>query len=368
MSSPETDTLTAEPYSRSSDTNDSSALRITRAEETKFQRVLHLKAISIAAVAFLGYLLLILGPYGYWSILLGAFLIVNGLLAAATGVMHDANHHAFSSSRSVNSMASYVADILGASSWLWRFQHNMAHHRHTNVVGLDDDIEQMPFLRLTEEQKRYRYMRYQHFYAWFLYSFLTIKWLLVGDFLKIFQKDVSAAGSVFEIKKKHRAGVLVGKMSHVLWALVVPMLFHGWVSVLVVYAICSASVGAVLATVFQLAHCVDRAEIFQRTGAVSGHGGFEHQIRTTVNIRWKNRFSSMWAWWLLGGLDNQIEHHLAPRSPHTAYRSLSIAVREECRKRRLEYKEHDGLSGALKSHYRHLKNLANESMPASPAA
>jgi linoleoyl-CoA desaturase len=272
--------------------------------------------------------------------------------------MHDANHSAFSKRKVTNSVASCVADLLGASSWLWRFQHNLAHHRHTNVVGLDDDIEQMPFLRLTQEQPRRSYMRFQHIYAWVLYSFLTVKWLLVGDFMKIMKRESLAAGTSFKIQNHHRVAVVAGKLSHVAWALVLPLFFHGWASVLIVYAVCAASVGVVLATVFQLAHCVDRAEVMSLEHGLTGHRGFEHQVRTTVNIRWRNPVSRAWAWWLFGGLDRQIEHHLSPRSPHTSYKRLSSFVRAECDKRGLEYREHDGLFKALQSHYRHLRQMA----------
>jgi linoleoyl-CoA desaturase len=332
--------------------------RMSRSELVFYRRVLHIKALSIGLVFALGYALLLVGPSSWWSLLLGSFLVVNGSLAAATGVMHDANHSAFSKRKATNSVASCVADLLGASSWLWRFQHNLAHHRHTNVVGLDDDIEQMPFLRLTQEQPRRSYMRFQHIYAWVLYSFLTVKWLLVGDFMKIMKRESLAAGTSFKIQNHHRVAVVAGKLSHVAWALVLPLFFHGWASVLIVYAVCAASVGVVLATVFQLAHCVDRAEVMSLEHGLTGHRGFEHQVRTTVNIRWRNPVSRAWAWWLFGGLDRQIEHHLSPRSPHTSYKRLSSFVRAECDKRGLEYREHDGLFKALQSHYRHLRQMA----------
>lgn len=332
--------------------------RLSRAELDRFRKIIHLKALSILLVFAAGYLTLILGPGSFLSITVGSFLLVNGVLAAATGIMHDANHSAFSGKRGVNSAAACVADLLGASSWLWRFQHNLAHHRHTNVVGLDEDIEQMPFLRLTTTQPSRFYMRYQHVYAWFLYSFLTIKWLFVGDFLKISKPTTHAAGSSFPVTPLHRASVVLGKLSHVSWAIIVPLFFHGWVSVAIVYALCAAAVGVVLSTIFQLAHCVDRAEVLDVGHGLNGNLSFEHQVRTTVNIKWRNGFSSAWAWWLFGGLDRQIEHHIAPRSPHTSYKRLSILVKEECERRGLEYMEHDGLMVALKSHYRHLKNLA----------
>ena len=62
--------------------------------------------------------------------------------------MHDGNHGAFSTLRRVNRIAGWSSDLLGGSSFLWRFKHNTLHHGNTNVVGYDTDIDQMPFARL----------------------------------------------------------------------------------------------------------------------------------------------------------------------------------------------------------------------------
>ena len=54
--------------------------------------------------------------------------------------------------------------------------------------------------------------------------------------------------------------MITGKLVHLTWALVIPLLLHPWWVVLAFYLACSWVVGLLLATIFQLAHCVDEAD------------------------------------------------------------------------------------------------------------
>ena len=78
-------------------------------------------------------------------------------------------------------------------------------------------------------------------------------------------------------------------------------------------------VGFVLAVTFQLAHCVDIAEFDDELAPRRGRDFFAHQLRTTVDIASPVPVLGHAFRWLVGGLDHQIEHHLAPRLPHTVY-------------------------------------------------
>src|SRR4029079_15300132 len=111
-----------------------------------------------------------------------AAVLVVAVTAVATCVMHDANHGSLTRSPRLNRVIGYSADLLGASSWMWRFSHNNLHHGNTNVDGVDSDISQAPWARRAPTQPCRRRHRYQHLYMWFLYGFLTIKWLVFGDF------------------------------------------------------------------------------------------------------------------------------------------------------------------------------------------
>jgi len=42
-------------------------------------------------------------------------------------------HGAFSRNPFVCALAAYYLDLLGASSFVWKHQHNIGHHSHTNT-------------------------------------------------------------------------------------------------------------------------------------------------------------------------------------------------------------------------------------------
>lgn len=328
----------------------------TRTEVAQARRRLHLKACSILAVSIAGYIGLVFFSSAWQLKLLFAALLVHGCIAAATGIMHDANHHAFSSSRRVNQMAAYTADLLGASSWLWRYQHNVLHHHHTNVMGVDGDIEQEPFARLAPDQEWKPWHRFQHLYMWPLYGFLTAKWLLAGDFVSLasLRRDPRAriGGDVPAIVK-----MFAGKAAHLSWAVLLPMLFHPWWLVLLVYLGCSWAVGFSLALIFQLAHCVDNAEFFTEEASLTGDAMMRHQLATTVDIASRSALGRWYMGWLMGGLDYQVEHHLAPRLPHTIYPLLASRVAQVCAENQLSRRVHPGFFAAVASHHRWLRRM-----------
>src|SRR5512133_4236164 len=84
-------------------------------------------------------LLLSFGGASAW---LAAALVVSLALATAGigfSVMHDANHGAYSRSPRVNRGWGLALDFVGASSYLWRFKHNVQHHTYAHVAGMDAD-------------------------------------------------------------------------------------------------------------------------------------------------------------------------------------------------------------------------------------
>lgn len=65
--------------------------------------------------------------------------------------------------------------------------------------------------------------------------------------------------------------------------------------------------------------------------------------------------------WLVGGLGHQIEHHLAPRLPHTAYRTVARRFSEACEDLGVVYHRHPGIVAAVRSHARWLKQMGQPS-------
>jgi linoleoyl-CoA desaturase len=287
----------------------------------------------------------------------GLLLLVSLVLAVAgTGfaIQHDANHGAYSDREVVNRVMGMTLDMLGASSYVWHWKHNILHHTYTNVVGVDQDIDIAPFARLSPAQPRYRFHRLQQFYMWALYGFLLPKWHLIDDFQNV------AQGRMAQSRFPRPRGwslleMVAGKVAFFAWAMAIPMFFHRWWVVLTFYAVGSFLVGFILSVVFQLAHCVEEAS-FPEPPANSDrmeHGWAAHQVQTTVNFARRNPILT----WYLGGLNFQVEHHLFPKICHVHYPRISSIVQTVCAEFGVRYSAHDGFTAAIVSHWRWLRRM-----------
>ena len=113
--------------------------------------------------------------------------ILLGLCAAGIGlnIQHDGGHRAYSSVPWVNRLMAMTLELIGGSSYLWRWKHGVFHHTYVNITGHDTDIELGYLARLAPQQRRLAFHRWQHLYLWPLYGLLTIKWQCLGDFWKL---------------------------------------------------------------------------------------------------------------------------------------------------------------------------------------
>jgi linoleoyl-CoA desaturase len=322
------------------------------------RRRLHLNAVVILALVATSYWCLVLSSLPPLVRVAAAGALVVALVAVGTSIMHDANHGSFSTRRWVNRVLSFTSDALGASSWLWRFQHNTLHHGNANVVGFDADIALAPFARLAPSQPWHRWYRAQHVYIWPLYGFLALQNLLVSDVVAL----ISGRLDVQPIRQRVRptvvAQILAGKLAHLGWAVVIPLLFNPWWAVLAFYLACSWLVGFLLAVTFQLAHCVDATTMYDLPVPRRGDDFASHQLAVTADIATPFPVVGPLVRWLVGGLDHQIEHHLAPRLPHTIYPLLADRFRQACRANGISYRVHPGVCAALRSHTRWLRAMS----------
>jgi linoleoyl-CoA desaturase len=329
----------------------------TTGEIARGRRQLHRKTVVIAVLLVGSYLGLVFAPVGLLLRLLFAAVLVVACVATATSVMHDGNHGAYSRTARVSRIAGWSSDLLGASSFLWRFKHNKLHHGNTNVVGYDTDIDQMPFARLAPQQPWKPWHRFQHVYMWVLYGFLTLQWFVMSDYATLVQQRVGSHRLPVKPRGRDIALIVFGKLLHLGWALVLPMFFHPWWGVLAFYLVISWSVGFLLANIFQLAHCVDRAEFFDPDVPRRGSAFELHQLRTTVDIRCRVPVVRRFVHWLMGGLDYQIEHHLAPKLPHTTFHLAAPRLEAACVERGITYRVHPSITAAVRSHARWLRRM-----------
>jgi linoleoyl-CoA desaturase len=310
---------------------------------------------AILLVAFAGsYLLLVFVAQTWWQGLLLAILL--GLSAAGIGfnIQHDGSHQAYSNFPWVNTLMARTLELIGGSSYLWRWKHVVFHHTYVNITGHDTDVDLRPLARLTPHQKRLAFHRWQHLYLWPLYGFLAIKWQLLDDFRKLIMGRIS--NQPFPRPRGWDLVIFVaGKAIFFALAFGVPLLFHPAGVVLLYYGVAGVVAGIVLSVVFQVAHCVEEAE-FPVPRASTGrmdHPWAVHQAETTVDFARRSRLVA----WLVGGLNFQTEHHLFPRICHVNYPAISMLVEETCRDFGMRYREFTSFRAGMASHFRWLRRM-----------
>jgi len=315
---------------------------------------MYLKTVILVAGFAVSYVLLVFVAQTWWHGLLLAILL--GLSAAGIGfnIQHDGSHQAYSNYPWVNKLMAMTLELMGGSSYLWRWKHVVFHHTYVNITGHDTDIDLGILGRLTPHQKRLAYHRWQHFYLWPLYGLLAIKWQLVDDFRELISGRIG--NQRFPRPKGWELVIfLAGKAIFFTAAFWIPLLFHSVGAVLVYYVVAALVVGTVLSVVFQAAHCVEEAEFplpREETGRIE-HAWAVHQAETAVDFARRSRVVA----WLLGGLNFQIEHHLFPRISHVNYPAISRLVEETCRDFGIKYAEHRSFRAGLASHLRWLRRM-----------
>ena len=256
-------------------------------------------------------------------------------------------------------------ELIGGSSYLWRWKHGIFHHTYVNVAGHDTDIDLAPLARLAPNQRRRAFHRWQHLYLWPLYGLLTIKWQCLDDFRKFL------CGRINEHRVPRPTGwelviFIAGKVVFAALAFGIPMLFHSPAVVLAYYVLSGIVMGLLLSVVFQVAHCVEEAE-FPVPPASTGRldrAWAVHQAETSVNFSRRNRLMS----WLLGGLNFQIEHHLFPRISHVHYPAISSVVEQTCREFGIRYTVHRSFWAGIGSHFRWLRRMGMPNTVSPPLA
>jgi linoleoyl-CoA desaturase len=325
---------------------------------------MYAKSAIILTWFAVSYVLLVFVAQTWW---IGMLLAVSLALAAAAigmDIQHDGSHGGYSNSKLVNGLAALTLDIIGGSSYLWRWKHNVLHHSFTNIDGADDDIDVGPLARLAPEQPHYRLHKFQHFYMWPLYGFVALKWHLVDDYRELIKGQVGTR-KIPRPRGKDLAIFFGGKVVFILVAFVIPALEHPIWLVAVFYGFTAVTIGIVLGIVFQMAHCVEEADF---PTPVEGSSRMEdewavHQAISTVDFARHNRLLT----WYIGGLNFQIEHHLFPKICHLHYANLAPIVESVCAKFRVKYSSHRTLRSAISSHFHWLRRMGRGEPGGTPA-
>lgn len=320
-----------------------------------------IKTIAMFTMYFGPFVLMLTGVItNPWLMLASCAIMGFGLAGIGMSVMHDANHGSYSKNDTVNRIIGLSLNLVGGHAFNWKVQHNYLHHTYTNVHGLDEDIRERGILRFSPHAPLAKYHKLQHIYAFFLYGFMTISWVLTKDYVQM--RDYGKRGLDKMIRAnfaKEVAILIVSKIVYIGYMVVLPLmvmditflqwlggfLFMHWVA------------GFTLAVIFQMAHLIEETDHHpfpHDTGTIDNQWAI-HQLETTANFGTNNRLLN----WYAGGLNFQVEHHLFPNICHIHYKAISKIVRETAEEYGIAYYEKPSLGAAVASHYRLLWKLGH---------
>ena len=315
---------------------------------------MYLKIGVILAVFVLSYALLVFAAHTWWQALPLGTLLALAVAGIGFDIQHDGGHKAVSDHPWVNRLAAMSLDLVGGSSYVWRWKHVVFHHMYVNIPDHDTDIELGIFGRLCPAQPRRAIYRWQQWYLWPLYGVMTAKWHFYDDY-----RDVILGRMGANTFPRPRGWDLVefvgGKLVFMLLAFGIPLLFHPLWMVALGYALVAWAVGLLLSVVFQLAHTVEEAHFpaaDPETGRMSQPWAV-HQVGATVDFARSNRLVS----WLVGGLNFQIEHHLFPTLCHVNYPAIAGVVEQTCGEFGVTYAANPSFGAAMVSHFRWLRRM-----------
>ena len=317
------------------------------------------KALFMLSLYVIPYSLILSGYFSNPAMLGLTFIMGLGVAGVGMSVMHDAIHGSLATSKILNKFFGASIYLLGGNAYNWEVQHNRLHHTYTNIHEVDEDITGKFLLRLSFQEKQKSIHRFQHIYAFFLYSLMTISFLW-KDFkeISLFNK-MSESGLTKPFPRKELIGLIISKLAYVIFICAIPLYFtpltfgQWFLGFMVMH--CTA--GIILSTVFQMAHVVEGVDQPEPDNSGSVENAWAvHQLQTTSNFAGKNRILS----WYIGGLDYQIEHHLFPSISHIHYHKLSPIVKATALEFGLDYNAKSDFINALGSHVRMLKSMGTE--------
>jgi len=291
-------------------------------------------------------------------------LIVMGIGMAGVGmsVMHDAIHGSYSPHKWINNLAGGSIYLIGSSPSTWAIQHNILHHTYTNITGYDEDIETKGFIRLSKNTPWKKYQRFQQYYAFLFYGFMTIA-KLIGDMPQLFKYNRNGlTGEQNDKPVREVIRMIISKSVYLVIILGLPLWLtdFSWGQVLLGFLIMHMVGGMIMSTIFQMAHVVEgTAQPLPDDQGIIHNEWMVHQLNTTSDFARNNWLLN----WYVGGLNYQIEHHLFSNICHVHYPALAPIVERTAREYGVNYNLKPSFTKALKSHLHALARLGKQPMP-----
>ncbi|KAF3976874.1 MAG: hypothetical protein HFP77_09880 [Methylococcales symbiont of Iophon sp. n. MRB-2018] len=261
-----------------------------------------------------------------FSRILSALIMASGLLGIGTHT-HNSSHNASSEKNSIDDFLTYLgySTLLGFSALFWKYKHCIVHHSNPNILGIDEDIDLMPFFAITEDDLK-KVGNLGHFYHKFIQPVIFPFMISLTAFNIQRQAWTFLIKALLDNKKRKTIHWidLAYNLLHILAWLIIPMLFFPPIAVIEFYILRNVLLGYALFFMLGSSHLPSEAVC---SVADQQRADFAlKQTAATINIR-TNRYGRF----LMSGLDYQIEHHLFRGVSYTRLPELNELVKEYCR-------------------------------------
>ena len=217
------------------------------------------KAVFFIALYLVPFVVLLLAQPPYAVACLLWVLMGLGVAGIGMGVMHDANHGAFSANEQVNWWVGHSLALCGGSTHNWKLQHNILHHTYTNITNMDEDIQDRLVLKFSPHTDRKWFHRFQWLYATVFYGLLTLYWVVAKDLIQHAQYISNGVdqGSTRQ-RRITLLRILVIKAGYFSVFVALPIFLGiAWWQVATGFLLMHLVAGVILTLVFQLAHSVE---------------------------------------------------------------------------------------------------------------
>ena len=303
---------------------------------------------------------LYMGSINPWYMFFGLAPMAFSSCFMQLGIMHDGSHKTVSESKKMNTFAAWTLGLAGASPFTWYQLHCVSHHNHTNIYKMDMDTETGDLVRLHVGNPRYGYQRYQHIYAWFLYHFHTLRYLLFDD---IYEYLINYWHLSKPDLRRCLHEIVLVKSWHVSAYIIIPILITGSFKVVFLYYLAHfMGLSFFITTIFLMAH-VTNVQKLPMSKKDTPKDWAIRQLETTADFAVNNKFLG----WAIGGLNFQVEHHIFPNICSIHYPAIQKIVKRMSKEWNINYHEAPTIWSAVKGHYFHLKRLGTTDTGSTPA-
>ena len=314
-----------------------------------------LKGLLFGSLAALFYALVLANSHQAWVLQLFAIGFGVSALLLALNVGHDAAHNSLSPHRRLNTVVQTVVfTVLGANAYLWRLRHVKSHHVFPNVNGCDIDVDTTYFLRLSPNQRRRWYHRWQHLYAPLIFWLVDVHSVFWQDFEYLFKRRLANMRDI-----RHPIGqyalFAACKLAYVAIVFAIPFaaLDRPWWHIVAGALVMSFVASALFVTLLIGTHFAEET-VFPNVGPDGRvpHSWVTHALITSLDWSPESRVANF----IAGGVNAHAAHHLFPTVAHIHYVAITRIIREEAARHGMPYNA-VSLRGMILSHIRFLKRL-----------